>query len=39
MTTSTKTVPVSKWFASQLNTEIQSEYDHRQLAIWEYIIR
>jgi hypothetical protein len=28
-----------QWFASQLNTEIQGEYDRRQLAIWEQFIR
>jgi hypothetical protein len=28
-----------QWFASQLNTEIQGEYDRRQLAVWQNVLR
>ena len=28
-----------QWFASQLNLEIQGEYDKRQLAVWQEVLR
>jgi hypothetical protein len=28
-----------QWFASQLNTEIKGEYDRRQLAVWQEVLR
>jgi hypothetical protein len=28
-----------QWFASQLNAEIKGEYDRRQLAVWQEVLR
>lgn len=34
------TTPVLRqWFASQLSPEIQAEYDKRQLAVWQEVLR